>query len=376
MRIAIGTNSIERPGKQDNYDGIGVYTHEVIKYLSYREEVSVLQAYFPTVQQWKPPENKMKRFVLPYPLLATVSELSNFNSWMLPSIVDNIDLFHATDYRIPKLKKIPVVATLHDAVQLKNRAWVRDWARDYKNWILRAAGKRADRVIAISEATVPDLVEYFGIERDKIRVVHNGISTEWLNHLAKKERERILIKYGIDKKYILFVGTFQPRKNLARILLAFENLPVGLRKEFKLILIGQAGWKVDKEIAQIKRMAARNECLWLGNVPHVDMPALYQAASMFLFPSLYEGFGIPVLEAFASGVPVLTSNVSALPEVAGNAALLVDPWETEEISSGIVNILEDDELRSRLIERGRIRAQEMSWSSCAEKTIEVYKELL
>ncbi|MCK5681226.1 glycosyltransferase family 4 protein [bacterium] len=376
MRLGIGTNTIEPHLCHGPSDGIGVYTRELIRHFTAERMASVTPVYFPKLLQWAPGSVRSDKFFLPYPVLATLTNLCDFPFWFSAAVVEKIDLYHATDYRIPRLNKIPVVATLHDAVQLNSLEWVRDQARAYKNWVLRAAALRADLVIAISEAAVPDLVEAYGIDQAKIRVIHNGISQEWLESLAKNHIEQILKKYGLTRNYILFVGTFQPRKNLGRILSAYEALPSDFRREFSLVLVGQEGWKVDNEVAQIRSLEVRGECCWLKNVPSGDLKALYQGASLFLFPSLLEGFGIPVLEAFASRVPVITSNITALPEVAGDAALLVDPYNVDEITYGIERVLVDTKLRSQLIDKGCERAKELSWQRSAEKTIEVYKELL
>ncbi|RLB74185.1 MAG: glycosyltransferase family 1 protein [Deltaproteobacteria bacterium] len=376
MQIAFSTNTIEPYLNPAPFDGIGVYTAELYRHLAASGEIALVPCCFPQLLRQVPAESKTKKFTLPYPLSATITNLCGFNFHLAAEVKNSFDLYHATDYRIPKLSHKPIVATLHDAVQLKNLQWVRNSARVYKNWILKKAAERADLIIAISKAVIPDLIDAYSLKEEQIRVVHSGIAADWFNPLAVDVIQKTLTKYKIDRNYILFVGTFQPRKNLARILAAYQALPNRVRKEFTLVLAGRKGWKTDTDINCINRLQARGECVWLQGVFREELKALYRAASLFLFPSLYEGFGLPVLEAFASRVPVVTANVSALPETAGGAALLVDPYDNDAIVAGIEKGLFDTSLRSELIDKGYCRAQAMSWQNCAEKMIAIYKELL
>ena len=186
----------------------------------------------------------------------------------------------------------------------------------------------------------------------------------------------MLQKYGLKPGYFLFVGTLQPRKNVEGILAAFQALPEELRRSRGLVIAGKAGWGADALAAKLHGLRSEGACHWLQYVPADELKALYQCAGVFVFPSLWEGFGIPVLEAFASGIPVIASNVSSLPEVAGDAALLVDPQGITELRNAMERLAQDRDFAQTLIERGRLRARQMTWETCAKKTLEVYRQAL
>ncbi len=372
LRVALSTTTIEPLSRTSICDGIGIYTRELYDGLSLQPGVALSTAWFPNPRKWIWGAGSAGRFSLPYRAQAGLAIVTS-RPFKAPFPVD---IYHATDYQIPKLSRTRVVATLHDSVSLMKPEWVTDLARSYKNMVLRSAASWADLVIAISTAAVPDLVEYFGLSEDRIRVVHNGIAPAWLEVMAEAEISEILDCYNLKPGYILFVGTLQPRKNIAGILAAYEILPEKLRREFPLVLVGKAGWKVEDELARIRHLQAQGQCLWLDYVGHDHLRALYQAASLFLFPSLLEGFGIPVLEAFASGVPVVTSNITSLPEVAGGAAELVDPYNVEEIAAVVEKVLEDRVLAADLVGKGRLRAAAMSWHQTVAETVAVYREIL
>jgi len=182
--------------------------------------------------------------------------------------------------------------------------------------------------------------------------------------------------YRLDRHYLLFVGTLQPRKNVATILAAFARLPPAFRSEVQLVIAGRAGWHTDGLVTALRAAENDGRVRWLDYVPAADMRALYQGASAFVFPSLYEGFGLPVLEAFAAGVPVVCSNVTSLPEVAGDAALQVDPTDVVGLASAMEALVSDDALAQRMRDRGRNRAREFTWDRCAEQTLAVLRSMV
>lgn len=236
----------------------------------------------------------------------------------------------------------------------------------------RWSAHMARQVIAISEATRQDLIKHAGILPGKIHVVPHGVSAHFKPIDDPMRLQAMREHYGIrSSTYILYVGTLQPRKNLPRLLTAFAQALPTLMAPTQLILVGKKGWLAEP-ILKLASQLGISQCVhFTGYVNDEDLPTLLAGAQFFALPSLYEGFGMPVLEAMASGVPVLTANSSALPEVAGNAALLVNPLDTQAIAAAITTLANNSTLRQQLRERGLARAAEYSWEGCARATLAI-----
>ena len=360
-------------------DGIGVYSRNLHAELSKREGVSVLPVCFPP-KPWQPALAHSflgkAGFTGAYGANAALSALTSMPFRGADAVSRRIDLYHATDHLIPKLKGVPVVATICDALAVKRPDWINAGPGAFRSFLFKSSARWARRVIAISAAMVPDLVEHLGVPEESVSVVHMGIGQDWFEAVTAEEKRAVLKKYGLSEGYFLFVGTLQPRKNLESILSAYEALPEEIRSRRQLVIAGQAGWGSEALVARLRALQGGGRCCWLQYVPANELRALYQNARVFVFPSLSEGFGIPVLEAFASRVPVVTSNVSSLPEVAGDAAVLVDPRSVSELSEAMAGLAEDQTLAVSLAERGRARAALMTWEACASKTLDVYRKAM
>ena len=270
-----------------------------------------------------------------------------------------------------------MVATLYDAIPLKNPEWASGQLRQLKNRIMKKSAHWVDHVITISEFVVEDVVEYWGVPEEKVSVVYCGVGDYWFQKQSVNAIENVKRKYSINTQYVLFVGTFQPRKNVNGIIDAFMSLPKSFRREYKLILLGKSGWRSEGLIEKINMLVDKGECIRIEDATDDDLRCLYQGAKVFMCPSFYEGFGLPVLEAFASGVPVITSRGTALEEIAGNAAVLVDPHSPDEIGHRLKELLDADQVSVDVIKKqGTCRAQQFSWDNAAASVYEIYKKLV
>lgn len=288
-----------------------------------------------------------------------------------------VDVFHVTDYRVVRMD-CPVVATLHDALPIKYPEWCSPRLRGVKNWLQKKAAQKADHVIALSQFAIDELVQCFGVDERRISVVPNGVHSDWLEPCDAAAADAALAAHGLRRGYFLFVGTLQPRKNVERLLDAYLALPKLLRAERQLVIVGQAGWRCEDLLRRFDAARANGEqVLWLRDLTaKAALRHVYDGAGVFVFPSLYEGFGIPVLEAFAAGVPVVASIASSLPEVTQGAALDIDPLDTGAIGAAMEALALDCALRQRCIDAGRVRARQMTWQATAERTAAVYHAVL
>ena len=304
----------------------------------------------------------------------SVSELTRF-SWRL--MRERLDLFHATHYVIPPLARARAVVTIHDIIHvlypqfLPNRA-----ALVYARVMIRRALNRADRILTVSYNTKRDLVDYFGIAPARVEVVYNGVPSRFRPDLPREERERVGAKYQLPRPYLLFLGGEKPHKNVRNVLRAFAQARRERALPHTLVLAGPMPKNRSRVEAIISALELDSRVCRPGIVPEEDLPGLYAGADAFLYPTLYEGFGLPVVESMASGVPVLTSSTSALQEIAGGYALLVDPMDVDAIAKGIAQLATDPARRAELIELGKRRARDFSWDRAAERTLQIYAEAL
>lgn len=373
MRLGISiTPLFTLTGQTKKYDGIGSYTFNLIEAI--RDQIEVHPVYFKTINE---------SFKRPLPLtkpndIFTIA-MNPFINQYLPfdcyaKYEESIDVFHSTDYKVPKLKNTPVVATLHDAIPFKEAEHSNSKLRHLKNYLLKKVAANADHVITISHAMRGEIHQYFNIPHEKISVVHHGINAAWLKPVT--EPASVLKKYQLEKPFLLVVGTISPKKNCLRIMQAFSKLPQNLQKDVQLLFVGRRGWDCEKEIQSLLKMQADGQAKWLEYVTFEDLRAIYQASIAVIFPSLNEGFGFPIIEAFASNTPVLTSNIGATAEIAADAGLLVDPLNIDEIMQGMQNLILDKALRQTLIFKGKERTKHFTVAEFAEKTMAVYKKVI
>lgn len=268
------------------------------------------------------------------------------------------------------------IITFHDLGYIIFPSWFHPLeVETFKFAVIRAI-RKSDKIITVSNSTKEDLINYFNVKPEKISVVYEGVD-DFFHRVEDKERiENIKRKYGIYKKYLLCVCTVEPKKNHIRLVNTFAKIKEKI-PDYQLVICGKLGWKKKEFLKKLNELPVRvrKDIVLTNYVPYQDLPLLYSGSDIFIYPSLYEGFGLPILEAMRCGVPVITSNVSSMPEVAGDAALLVNPRDEEEIGWAILKLIEDNELRKKLIEKGLKRSEMFTWENTAKRTLEIYKEL-
>ncbi len=286
----------------------------------------------------------------------------------------DVDLFHATDHLLPRFSRVRSVFTLHD---LAFRFYP-ETHTPLNRWFLNVMMPRflhaAGAVIAVSEHTKRDALRAYGIDETKVRVIYEGVSPRFCpaNPEAIQATRR---KYNLPDRFILFVGTIEPRKNLTTLLAAYRLLR-GQGAEHKLVIVGKRGWLYGDFFRQLRASGLEGEIIFPGFVPDEDLPALYGGADLFAFPSLYEGFGLPPLEAMACGTPVVCADSSSLPEVVGDAALLVPPSDVAAWAEALRRLACDADLQASLRSRGPEQARRFSWEQAARATVEVYRQVM
>jgi glycosyltransferase involved in cell wall biosynthesis len=296
---------------------------------------------------------------------------------MLPRIVNQTkpDLCHFTNALAPLWLNKPFVLSIYDATLfLYSRYHPRTRLLAIR-LMLPLAVRRAAAVITISQSARRDLLQVLKIPPEKIHVVYGAAPRHFAQVTDTAELARIRHKYNLPQQFLLYVGTLEPRKNLSRLVRAFGRLKEQ-GQPHKLVLAGPWGWSMTGFRQQIESLGLKESVQMLGYIPDEDLPGLYSLATVFVFPSLYEGFGLPPLEAMACGTPVLSSRNSSLAEICGEAAYLVDPLDEESLVAGLQRVLADKTLREELGEFGRQRAAEFSWERAAKETAAVYDQIL
>jgi glycosyltransferase involved in cell wall biosynthesis len=287
-----------------------------------------------------------------------------------------VDVLHV-QFTSPPFCPCPVVVSIHDLSFEHLPETFKRRSRTQLRLTVRHSARRAARILSLSEHTRQDIIKTYGIEAERITAIPLAAPDHFRAVTDNRELQRVRHNYGIDRDYILTVGSIQPRKNLARLFKAYASLrgDCSPDKLPKLVLVGKCAWLYDDTLRVLDELGVRDTVVLTGYVPESDLPALYSGALCFVYPSIFEGFGLPPLEAMKCGAPVVVGNKTSLPEVVGDAALAVDPFDPQAIASAIKRLMDNPALRKQLSVRGQERAGAFSWRETARQTLKVYEEV-
>lgn len=284
-----------------------------------------------------------------------------------------LDLYHNLVTALPLFYFGRSIITVHDLAIFIHPEWFPGGQWFSRKILVPMSLRRAEKVIAISQNTKKDIVKIFGLAENKITVVYPGAEETF--GIEPASLEYLKSKFGLSDKYILFLGTIEPRKNIKALIAAFKSIIMNHRElasGLELIIAGAKGWKYEEIFLMMSDINLENKVKYIGYVTPEEKYGLIKNALVFVFPRLYEGFGLPVLEAMKIGTPVISSNTSSIPEVAGDGAILVDPCHEEEFKAKLVKVISDEELRKRIGRAGQERAKEFTWDRCAKEILKIY----
>jgi glycosyltransferase involved in cell wall biosynthesis len=386
MKIGIDARTILNPEKGDAI-GVGHYTYQLIRHLLEIDKKNEYVLFF----DFHVREKDIKKFSLAnvkirfYPF----SDYKKYLPGMYNEILgvatlnkEKLDVLHSTSHtsRIPIGYDGKVVVTINDLTALK----VPDVLPKVSNMrslaLLNLMTGKANKIIAVSNSIKKDIIENFKNTENKTEVVYSGFDRRLFEEYEKTDKDKVLGKYEIKDKYILFLGTLEPVKNIVRLLESFKIFKSKLKKEknncdYKLVLAGKRGW-LSNEYKQIaKDLGINKSVIFTGYVIGDELVPLFKNAEFFVLPSLYEGFGSTILEAFATGLPVLASDVSSIPEIVDGAAVLVNPIDTEKIAEEMLELSKNEKLRDDLRNKGRKQLEKFNWEKCARETLRIYESL-
>ncbi|MCB9771394.1 MAG: glycosyltransferase family 4 protein [Candidatus Omnitrophica bacterium] len=367
MRIAINCRSF----LLKNYTGIGRYAFNLVKSLS---EIDKEDEFWLYVQK---KYFDFKRSIPRVPADNFTVKVDWFGQG-LNKTLSPVDIYHTPTIETLSVEKTKIIVTVHDLVYKTYPQGHTQQSRDTAEKQLTETVKKADRIICCSQSTINDLRRNFSVREDQISLVYQGVDKNIFYPLNDSARERAaayLRKKGIDQPFLLFVGTIEPRKNLQNLLLALSILKKKKLFKGKLVVSGMKGWMVEGLEEVIKKFDLTNDVIFPGYVADEDLRALYNLCEVFIFPSFYEGFGFPIVEAFSCGAAVITSNVSACPEISADAAIMIDPYNPDQIADAVIRMIDDKTLKNNLRVKALRRANHFSFQKTAQETLAVYKDV-
>jgi len=373
LRIGIDYTAAVRQGA-----GIGRYTRELVRALAElnRGHDYVLFAAMGgqrTADATWPSSFQMRSVPVSDRALAILWHRLQLPLWV-ELVTGPVDIFHSPDFVLPPVRRARTLVTVHDLSFIRYPQYADANLRAYLNKVVPRSVHRADLVLADSQSTKGDLVELLGVEPAKIAVVYPGVEERFRPIQDQALLEEVRGRYSLPPRFVLGLGTLQPRKNFTRLIQAYSLL-VTRHPSLHLVIAGGKGWLYDEIFATVKQLGLEKKVLFPGFVADEHLPAFYNLADLFVFPSLYEGFGLPPLEALACGTPVITSNASSLPEVVGEAGPMVEATDMEALAGAMERVLEDNALRKEMIAKGMKQAEKFTWETAAAKLLSLYETL-
>jgi glycosyltransferase involved in cell wall biosynthesis len=373
MKIGINARYIQK-----QRTGIENYLHNLIKHLKLTDHTDEFMLYFGNDKPI-PQDVLGGNFTSDIPSMSTNSQIKRilWEHFYIPQALkrDKIDVFHEPSFIAPIFKSCPTITTVYDLAFIFHPECFTRRNVLYLNTMLSRSVRSSDRIIAISNSTKNDIINHFNIEQNKVRVVYCGYNDYFRAMDSKEACAGTLRKHGITGEFLLNVSMISPRKNLLTLLRSFKSARAKRKTGLQLVIAGSKGWLYEEIFEEVSKLSLEKYVIFTGYIPDEELLHLYNSAALMVYPSIYEGFGLPVLEAMACGCPVIASNTSSLPEVCGDAALLVNPLDAEGLSESICKALEDNAFRNRMAVRGFQRIKSFSWSKAANETLQLYKEL-
>jgi glycosyltransferase involved in cell wall biosynthesis len=358
MKVILDTRMID-----EHVHGIARYTYELINNLSFNKNIEYICL---TIKKNSLLNNESVNFQL---------IKSNFLSFQeqieLPLKLNKYRdkaIFHSPSFVSSPFIKCPTIMTIHDLNHLKFPEYYTKFHKYYYNYIVKSSASNAKKILTVSNFSKMEIVNWLKCDSEKVVVTYNGVDENFKVINDKDKLINIRKKYDLPQKFVLYIGNLKPHKNISNLIKAIKKI----NQEITLVINGKSNEILNKII---KENYLGNKVKFIGYVDDDDLLALYNLAELFVYPSLYEGFGLPPLEAMACGCPVITSNTSSLPEVVGDAGIMVDPYDVNEIAKAIDLILSNENLRNEMIERGLKQAKKFSWKKTAEETLKVYEDV-
>jgi glycosyltransferase involved in cell wall biosynthesis len=378
IKVSFTTSVLVRAQTSDmQLDGIGIYTNELLKQFHASHEVKVSQiAYQGDLTAPLAIHYGTKLTRLGFKTSSALSYAARVSTPGLNKLLRGQHILHCPDHCIAYTRKIPMIASIMDVIPLSHPEYVSNGLRAFKSQAFKFLASRANHLITISEFSADQITKLIGYDRERITVTHLGVDQDFFVTRTPQKIEETKTKYQVSNDYFIFVGTLQPRKNVRRLVQAYLTLPASIRQSIQLLIVGRAREDMNELVELLTSNQNSSEVKWLKYVSDEDIKCLLQGAKAMVYPSLYEGFGLPIVEAFASQIPVITSHTTSMPEIAGDAAFYVDPESVNSIRCAMLEVIDKSTQVNEKVTKGFLRAKKFNWQSTAEQSILAYRKVL
>lgn len=375
---------------QGKYSGVEEYTLNLLgalfaidpknKYLLFSSGRKISSRYLEFSEKAKEKNHNINLCHLSVPNRILNASFKIFSWPKINDLMDRPDIVFEPNINLFPSLGVKKIVTFHDLSFEKYSGFFSSKQVFWHNFVNpKKLAREADLIIAVSESTKNDLIEIYGISEEKIKVIYSGVNQEMgIDNREPKEEDRVRRKYDLPEKYILYLGTIEPRKNIIGIIKAFELFKRSHSASaigYKLVIAGSKGWLYNNIFDTVRSSKYKNDIIFSGFIADKDKAYLYGLSSLFVYPSFYEGFGFPPLEAMVAGVPVITSDCSSFPEVVGDSAIMVNPYNSGQLAWAMGEILSNNGLKEKMIKKGRNCVKKFSWEKCARQTLEVFDEV-